>query len=831
VGLSWTASTDADSGLYYYRVYRYPDVPSLITLIDEVTATSTVDLGVDTPLVNGTAVTYAVSAVDRSLNESALSDIVSTTPTAPPIGGAPFLTGELGRDAALAVEIAFGADVSTDLTPNPALWVWTDVTDDVRVSPGISTSMGRNDESGVSNPAQLTVALTNTDGDYSLGGRSRWWPYVRRNTPVRVRIDPDDGGGGRVVFWGGADGWTPGWQDGPRGRVPVVTLSASGALRRLAQGDAPVRSAYRRASTASSAVVAYWPMEEGVASAYAPSVKGGGSMLIDVGAPDWAADSTFFCSDKLPKLKNARMTAFPNPYTDTGEVQVRFLMMLPESATSVPSGAYICSVFTTGSVARWDFLYQGGNLEVRRYLSSGALQGSLVRAFNIEGQPGRVSLEMTQSGGNIAWQLSFVKAEVGAGVLTMGDTIASQTVGAVAWVQFGANQLLGDTVIGHLTVETAISSAFTSTDVLVAFQGELASSGAVNPFESRLERLASENGVPVTRYTSTQALSTDRLAIGGFDTVGAQLVAPLLTLLREAEAADQGQLWDGRSFGLSYTTRRRREDGIVRLTIDAAAGELAEAFDPVDDDQRTRNKVQVTRTRGTTAAWEDSTGPLGTLTIGIYDESTNVNLGRDQDVVQHAQWRVGLGTVEGYRYPSVSVDLRRSPHLAAAVLDLIPGERIDVTNLDDTLAQFTAPSASLIVEGIAHEITSKSWRVTFRCSPFEPWAVGRVAEETGDTSDMVMRLDTDGSQVTVRAEKGFTTLTVSASPALWTTAADDYPLWLEVDGLPVRATACSGASSPQAFTIDPLPVPRAVGAQVQLWQPRRLGMGQSTPAT
>jgi len=92
---------------------------------------------------------------------------------------------------------------------------------------------------------------------------------------------------------------------------------------------------------------------------------------------------------------------------------------------------------------------------------------------------------------------------------------------------------------------------------------------------------------------------------------------------------------------------------------------------------------------------------------------------------------------------------------------------------------------------------------------------------------MVMRLDTDGSEVTVRAEKGFTTLTVSATPALWTTAADDYPLWLEVDGLPVRATACTGASSPQTFTIDPLPVPRAVGALVQLWQPRVLGMGES----
>jgi hypothetical protein len=264
------------------------------------------------------------------------------------------------------------------------------------------------------------------------------------------------------------------------------------------------------------------------------------------------------------------------------------------------------------------------------------------------------------------------------------------------------------------------------------------------------------------------------------------------------------------------------------LTIDAAAGQLSEGFDPTDDDQRTRNLVEVKRTHGITAEWEDATGTLGTATIGTYNESVTVNLGRDEDVIQHAQWRVSLGTEEGHRYPSVTVDLRAAPTLAGAVLNLVPGERIDVTNLDDTLSQFTAPSVSLIVEGIAHEITQTSWRVTFRCSPFDPWAVGRVAEETSDTSDMVMRLDTDGSELSAGASVGATSLTVLATPALWTTLADDYPLWLEVGGLPVRATACSGASSPQTFTVDALAVARTSGMQVQLWRPRRLGMGKST---
>ena len=395
----------------------------------------------------------------------------------------------------------------------------------------------------------------------------------------------------------------------------------------------------------------------------------------------------------------------------------------------------------------------------------------------------------------------------------------------MSWCQFGANRQLGDTVVGHLTVENVITSPFTSTDSLIAFQGEFASSGNVNPFISRMERLCSENGVALARYTSSNIVDPGGLT--SFDVMGPQLVAPLLDLLREAEGADQGQLWDGRSHGLSYTTRRRREEGILRLTVDAAAGELAESFEPTDDDQRTRNRIDVKRTFGITSGWEDATGTMGTDVIGIYDEAVTVNIGRDQDVIQHAQWRVSLGTVEGHRYPSVTIDLRAAPRLAASVLDIVPGERIDVANLDDTLDAFTASLVSLIVEGIAHEVSATTWRVTFRCSPFEPWAVGRIAAESGDTSDMVLRLDTDGSTLAARAETGFTSLSVATGTdfALWTTDPDDYPLTLSVGGIPVRATACSGTTSPQTFTVDPLPLPRALGAPVALWEPRRLGMG------
>jgi hypothetical protein len=42
--------------------------------------------------------------------------------------------------------------------------------------------------------------------------------------------------------------------------------------------------------------------------------------------------------------------------------------------------------------------------------------------------------------------------------------------------------------------------------------------------------------------------------------MGPQLTRPLMELLHECEAVDQGQLWDGaRAPGLIYSTRRFRE--------------------------------------------------------------------------------------------------------------------------------------------------------------------------------------------------------------------------------------------------------------------------------
>jgi hypothetical protein len=186
--------------------------------------------------------------------------------------------------------------------------------------------------------------------------------------------------------------------------------------------------------------------------------------------------------------------------------------------------------------------------------------------------------------------------------------------------------------------------------MLIAHVGEYATAFPTG----RLYRLCVGERVPLTQYGNGATL-------GEIDRMGPQLVAPLLDLLRECEDRRPGPAVGRPQRGPVLQHRRHRSIATAALTIDASAGQLGPGFAPVDDDQRNRNKMTVTRLHGVSVTYEDTVGPLGTAAIGIYDDSATINTYSDDYVAQYARWFVQLGTVEGYRYPSVTVDLARPP--------------------------------------------------------------------------------------------------------------------------------------------------------------------------
>lgn len=712
----------------------------------------------------------------------------------------------------LAVEIAWGADL-TDVDGSG--WAWDDVTADVRHDPGISTSLGRADESETSSPAELTLTLDNTSGDYSLGGRSSHYPYVRRGTPVRVSIDPGDGD--RTVFLGYAAGWAPGW-DSQSGKVPVVTLTAAGTLRRLEQGDSPVVSPYRRAMTAASTVQAYWPMEDGRDAEYLENVRGGTRMTYSGGAKLASADE-FLCSEPIVEMGDATFDCYVTPYTGTGENQVRFLMAFPDNG--LDDGDVLAHVWLSGTLMRMDLTYEiiSGNeaLGVFFYADTGALISSHFGGFSVDGSAVRISLELTQSGGNVNWSLGTTRPQdTTAGYIT--GTVTGRTAGIVQRVQLNPWGQADGASVGHLTVENDITSLWAEIGPLTAYRGDWPAADVLTL--SRFTRLCAENDLPLNYYTGA---SPGPLYY--FERMGPQRRGPLLELLRDAETMLQGQIWDGRTTGIAVTLKHYRESPVVALTVPATS---VSEFAPTDDDQRTRNRVKVSQIDGTATTFEDTTGVLGTAAVGVYDDSADVSCLDPAQTYQHAAWRVSLGTVYGYRVPTVTIDLRQFPTLASAALDAVPGDKITVTGISGVMRGFPPEDITLVVEGIAHDITQTSWSVTFQCSPYQVWGIGwAAAEDPGDDPhpSVVLRGDTDGAELAAAAAAAATTLSVATtSGPLWTTDPDDYPLALSVGGVRVEATACTGGSSPQTFTVAALPVARSSGAVVELWNPAPLGV-------
>lgn len=718
--------------------------------------------------------------------------------------GVEYLTNVLS-DSRIAVEIAWGADLNAD----PDTWSWTDVTSDVRTEQGIETSMGRADEASTSQPASCSFTLDNSTGDYSLGGQSRLYPNVRRNTPVRVRVDPD-GTGFDVVFQGFADGFTPSWN--LTGTVREVQVSASGVLRRLIQGSSPLVSSLRRGLTDQPDTIAYWPCEEGKSASVITPVAGSQEMTF-TGSPKFETSTVFDSSAPLPELNGAVFTGIVDPYTDTGRSQVRMLLAFP-SEDAAPDGTALFQVFTTGSVARWDVLYKtSGNFQLIAYdRFNSALYTSSTIGFGVNGSGRFYSFEMIQDGSDIDWTVGTLTPYIPLG--STNGTVTGQTVGTVSRIVVNPSGLLTDVGFGHAIVQNDVTNRYGTQKQLDANRGDWA-------FQ-RAARLCDENNVLFSVLgDGIGGSGTTSIADG----MGPQSIDTLVNLLRECEAVDQGVLFDGVTDGLILYNRYYNENRAASLTVSAENAKLASGFGPIDDDQRNRNRVEAKRSNGSSAVFEDRDGPLGTESIGIYDSSVTLNALRDDAMPLYAGWLVALGTIEGYRYPTLTVDLLATPELAPDWLSVQPGSRIDVTGLDAVLPGHPVGTLSLLVEGVSNSFTGDTWTGTAKCSLYEPWRIGVVSEESGDADEYLLRLLSDGSTLVSDVSAGSTSISVGTpSGPLWTTDPDDFPLVIEIGGVTATVTSIAGASSPQTFTITDLGYDKSTGAEVTVHQPTRLGL-------
>lgn len=776
--------------------------------------------------------------------------------------GVPFLDqipafAAIYPNARIIIEIAWGANPFGD----QSAWSWTDVTADNQQSEGRViriTPMGRSDVSAQTQPAALSLQVDNRSGAYSDGAQGINYPNVKEGVPIRVSLNltgnPLDTS---IRFQGNIWSFKPTWDT--TGRYAVVDIAAAGVMRRDQQGTTPLKSAIRRFFTLTNPKpVVYWPLEDPDGSLSAASgLSGGTPMAAASGAgpgvafgqgggrtqPDYTG---FSISDvgSLPRvsLGNGGSLTASIP-TGTGSPVSWTIQFIGRTwaYTGVAGADIILAEWPTpgGTFARFRVISRSldGGVSVLGVSAAGALTTIMTSTLGV---PDEVLFRTAayQDGANVVMGLRWSRVTHAGEV---GEQLTDTRAGTLAWptaITFNpanavvtnttllAANLSPDLVIGHCGVwlNTFVTSApfvtVPTTDPLTGkpvcawngFEGESAT--------NRLIRICAEQGIPIDiAGTSLQAMG-----VQGADT--------FLNLLRECETADLGTLGEGRGPGYYYVSNSARYNQLVTMNLNIAADQIVPEFDVELDDLNTRNSVTTNRRAGSQAIFADSTGPLGTTAIGVYDSTAggDLNLFDDSTLSNISAFQVGLGTVRGYRYPTIALDLRKIPTLAANWLTMRAGSRMQLTNVSSYISQHPNETIDLLAEGWGERFSRFIWSADINCSRADPYSVG-VVQGTGTVTDPPLRLESDCVLALDITPTDTTMFVTSASGNLFAEQAlfpADYPVDLEIEGERMSTTFVGGAFAPQQVnvtrSVNGIVRAHGAGVRVKLWRPAGLAL-------
>jgi len=536
--------------------------------------------------------------------------------------------------------------------------------------------------------------------DDSVEGIGTGWFGWRINTNAGTYTAKIDDFSITNLLWSGnVPEWPPKWPE-KSGADSTMPLAAAGILRRLSQGSSAVRSPLRQqlGSMASRGITtfAYYPCEE----------SSGAQQLLDAntGRPAYAYDVSFGAdSDLAGSAPTAKLNTgassivnvtIPSSNTPDGFAALWFFRM-----GSLPSvDTEMIEIAATGTGTRFEVHVDATTVRFVVYDSSGATLTSPAAAFYVVDPTQWVAmqLETNVSGGtttvSLLWhqvgsQTFYVSSGSYAGS-SLRPTRFSMISGTDSWsfahLWFGDNDL-----------------PFVDATFMLVADGYRTEKAA-----DRVRRLCTEAGVPVY------------ILAGETEPMGRQPVGKLVDLLRECEAADQAILCE-RGNALMFIPRMRRYNPRVLLPLDWSLGHLDEAPEPVDDDQRLRNLVTVSRTNGSSVTVFDQASINAS---GTYDQSEELNIAFDSRLADFANWFLRMGTLGGLRWPRIKINLIAHPEFIPLWLSCRLGSRVTISNPPST--QLAGESIDVVIEGWTQTINNYKWEVELSCSPSLPWILG-----------------------------------------------------------------------------------------------------------
>lgn len=394
---------------------------------------------------------------------------------------------------------------------------------------------------------------------------------------------------------------------------------------------------------------------------------------------------------------------------------VRFLLLTPSAGAA--NNAQLCQFTTNGAVGIVNLLYttaNGGSLQLVGKSGGGTtLFTSAVTAFGLNGIPVIVSIELTQGGTTsnptVAWNL---KAVAGNATTLLGQ-VKGTTTGTLG--NFTAININNGTAvdtqsgIGHIAAQYVVDPLINLSPALAAYNGELAA--------NRVERLCDEENIPA-------------LIIGNAsDTpqMGPQTDELVSDLMQECETADLGLLFEPRTtFGVGYQTRVSLQNQNATAQVDYSLAQVVGPLVPSNDELLVHNDVIAQRESGSSYEGYITTGTMSIQDppngIGVYVYNVNVNLFADNQLQNYVSWLLILGTIDQYRYPSISFDMRRAAvngDVFSQIANLDTGDFLQIINQPIWLPPYPI---NQLCFGFKESLAAFEWTVTINGVPGDPYS-------------------------------------------------------------------------------------------------------------
>jgi len=568
------------------------------------------------------------------------------------------------------------------------------------------------------------------------------------------------------------------------------SVDASGIIRRLSQGATPLHSPlYRMLSQYSP--TAYFPMEDGsgatsLANAASNAPAGTLNLVSFTSDPDLAGSAGVMNIDDANSAVHgeARSTA------NTSSASFSFFFKMP--ALPASNTLLIRLFCSSGPVRRWDITATPtGTFIITGYSGTNAVvtTDTANPPFTHTNTWVSMNLALSTVSGNLNWVVNY--NQVGSSDFrTTGINSVAGSVGRFTDFYIWSSSNLVGTKFAHLMMTQASFSvvSYAYANASVGYAGETAM--------DRMARLCLEENVPFFYYDNG----------GDSEQMGPQPTDTFINLLEDCRQVDDGLLFEPRDvLGIEYISRAGLLNLPVTFELDMSLGHLSPDFLPVDDDQRLRNDVTVSRPNGSSATAVKEDGPNSILPspdgVGRYTESLTLNAFDDSRLSYLAAWKVFLGTWDEARYEQVFVQLSRQPYanssaLTGAVISADVGSYGTVAGLP--IFQ-SADDVELLVLGYEEILGQRQWDIRWNAVPYGPYKAN-ILDVSGPD-----RLDAEDSSLASGVNSTATSLSITAvedSPWI-TTAANptEFPFDIRVGGEIMTVTAISGTSFPQTFTV------------------------------